>query len=175
MVSRQDWLTAGLEILAAKGAPALTVDRLTARLGLTKGSFYHHFAGMAGYRTALLAHFEAECTTRFIDQVESEPDAPADRRLRRLGELVLAEHGTPALEIAMRAWALQDAEVRAVQERVDRTRVDYLRGLQRQLGRAPEIGDLVYLVLVGGSHVVPALEPAQLSHLWDLVLEGEKP
>ncbi|MEV0081899.1 TetR/AcrR family transcriptional regulator [Saccharopolyspora sp. NPDC050642] len=45
MSGKQDWLDAGLEILADQGVPALTIDRLATKLGLTKGSFYHHFGG----------------------------------------------------------------------------------------------------------------------------------
>ncbi|MFC5148385.1 hypothetical protein [Streptomyces aureoversilis] len=39
----------------------------------------------------------------------------------------------------MRARALQDAEVHAVQERVDRLRIDYLCALWRELGGRPGI------------------------------------
>ena len=45
MVTRREWLDAGLELLADEGAPAVTIERLTGKLGVTKGSYYHHFKG----------------------------------------------------------------------------------------------------------------------------------
>ena len=79
MVTRTEWLDAGLELLADEGAPAVTIERLTGKLGVTKGSYYHHFKGAAGYRTALLEYFEAQFTTRLIDTVERSPK-PSRRR-----------------------------------------------------------------------------------------------
>ena len=39
-----DWAEAALQLIAEKGLGALTVSALAARLGVTKGSFYWHFA-----------------------------------------------------------------------------------------------------------------------------------
>ncbi|RZS37594.1 TetR family transcriptional regulator [Herbihabitans rhizosphaerae] len=178
MATRQNWLDAGLVILAEHGAPALTIERLTDKLGLTKGSFYHHFKGMPGFRTALLAHFEAEHTARFIDAVERDgPDDPL-AKLERLRDLVLLQAQIPGngqdLEIAMRAWALQDTEVRAAQERVDRTRVDYLSGLWLRISgdrdEAARMGTLLYLVLIGAGHMLPPLTAEQLHGVYDLAI-----
>lgn len=179
MATKRDWLNAGLDVLAADGAPALTIDRLSGALGLSKGSFYHHFDGMRGYTTALLSHFESEHTARFIEAVEQDPGEPADKRLRRLSELVLADEEGPALEVAIRAWASQNPEVGAAQERVDRTRIDYLRGLWEQIGRGPEesqqLGEMLYLLLVGAGHVRPPLPAERLRALYDLVMRLTEP
>lgn len=169
MASRSDWLDAGLDILAADGAPALTIERLTERLGLTKGSFYHHFGGMAGFKTALLAHYETHHTTRLIEETEADPGAD---KLASLTELVLRQGVSTGPAVAMRAWAQQDEEVRQVQERVDRTRVDYLRTLMRESHRDPAVGHLVYLVFIGASHIVPPLSEKELRAMWELILKA---
>ncbi|GAA3443065.1 TetR/AcrR family transcriptional regulator [Planomonospora venezuelensis] len=172
MATRQDWLDEGLTILAASGAPALTIELLCERLGLTKGSFYHHFRGMPGYRAALLDHFETRCTTELIDLAEADPHAPAAARLERLFDLVGSSGDSPALEVAMRSWAQQDERARAVQERVDRRRTDYLRALWEQHGgEEPEtMARLLYLVLIGAGHLVPPLTFAQVREIYDLAL-----
>jgi AcrR family transcriptional regulator len=50
-LTASDWAEAALQLIAEKGLSALTVSTLATRLGVTKGSFYWHFAG----RSELLA------------------------------------------------------------------------------------------------------------------------
>ncbi|WP_067462047.1 TetR/AcrR family transcriptional regulator [Nocardia amamiensis] len=172
-MAKRDWLDAGFAVLAEDGARALTVDRLCADLGLTKGSFYHHFRGMSGYKTALLEHFETEFTGRYIAEAE-EGDAPAHDRLARLRNRILADHEAErAVEIAMRAWAMQDPEVYRLHERVDQRRVDYVAALLRDIG---EFGDetellarLYYLALIGAQQVIPPLPPQDIAEIYAFV------
>ncbi|MEV7008487.1 TetR/AcrR family transcriptional regulator [Streptosporangium sp. NPDC051022] len=177
MATEQDWLDEGLVILAAHGAPALTIELLCERLRLTKGSFYHHFRGMPAYRTALLDHFERRFTTEFIETVESGAHAPATIRLERLFELVAGIGDSPDLEIAVRAWAQQDEQARAVQARVDRRRIDYLRILWEQHGgQDPQtMARLLYLILIGAGHLVPSLTAGELRGVYDLALRPYLP
>jgi AcrR family transcriptional regulator len=171
--SRHDWLEAGLAILTEQGAPALTIDQLLSRMHLTKGSFYHHFEGITEYKRALLAHFEAESTTRFIELVEQEPAAPR-AKLERLVDVVLAHSRSSDPEVAVRAWALQDPDAREAQKRIDRTRLGYVRSLWRQHSgdeaEAKLVALLVYLVAVGADQVVPAIRPGQLRDLYEMIL-----
>ncbi|MGP3975678.1 TetR/AcrR family transcriptional regulator [Streptomyces sp. 8N114] len=179
MASRHDWLEEGLRILSEDGAPALTIERLTTRLGLTKGSFYHHFKGMTGFKTDLLAYYETEHTSRYIADVERVGDTAA-ARLHRLMDLVLDSKGdSDRLEIAVRAWAFQDAEVRALQERVDRLRIEYLQSLARDLGGADStsvpLARLFYLLLVGAQQVVPPVPAEDLREIYALALRLAAP
>ena len=166
-------MEAGLGLLAREGAPAVTIDRLTGDLGVTKGSYYHHFKGSAGYRAALLEHFETRYTTRLIDAVEGAGDVGAEAKLQHLLRLVLADPDSAALEIAVRAWALQDADVRAAQERVDKARTEYLkklcRGLQADVD-ADRFAQLLYLILIGAEQVVPPIGKRDVRKIYDLVL-----
>jgi AcrR family transcriptional regulator len=173
MVTRTEWLEAGLELLADEGAPAVTIDRLTTQLGVTKGSYYHHFKGAAGFRSALLEHFEARFTTRLIDTVEREPDAEPAAKLQHLLRLVLSQPDNAQLEIAVRAWALQDAEVRAAQERVDRARTTYLKRLCRGLKAdidPDRLAQLLYLILIGAEQVLPPVSKGELREIYATTL-----
>ena len=173
MVTRTEWLDAGLELLADEGAPAVTIERLTGKLGVTKGSYYHHFKGAAGYRTALLEYFEAQFTTRLIDRIEREPDAEPAAKLQHLLRLVLSDPDNAELEIAVRAWALQDPEVRAAQERVDRARTAYLKELCRGLNAdldPDRFAQLLYLILIGAEQVLPPIAKDDLREIYALTL-----
>lgn len=163
-------------MLAELGAPALRIDRLAERLAMTKGSFYHHFDGLAGYKYELLTYFGELSTMRYIEAVESVPNLTARQRLNRLMALVLQSPDAEGpLEIAFRAWAQQDPDVHEAQQRIDATRVDYLRDLCRDLGlpprRALDMARVLYTVLIGSGHIVPPMEPAELRRLWSLTLE----
>ncbi|WP_344231583.1 TetR/AcrR family transcriptional regulator [Kribbella hippodromi] len=172
MVTRVEWVEAGVELLATEGAPAITIERLTGALGMTKGSFYHHFAGAGGFKTALLEYFEQQYTTRLIDAVQGG-DAEPRAKLEHLFRLVLTDRDNVALEIAVRAWALQDAEVRAVQERVDATRTSYVRELCRGLGAEIDpdrYAQLLYLILIGAEQVLPTVDRDDLREIYSLTL-----
>jgi AcrR family transcriptional regulator len=103
--SAEDWVQAATRALAAQGIDAVRVERLAADLGVTKGSFYWHFADLAALRAAVLATWEARATTEIIERVEERGGDAADK-LRRLGEIVFGGEG--ALERQVRAWAAQD-------------------------------------------------------------------
>ncbi len=82
MVSKRDFLDAGLRVLTEDGESKIRIDYLCAIQGVTKGSFYYHFTDMADYRRSLMSHYETEFTTRYIDKVESEGDRSGRRRTR---------------------------------------------------------------------------------------------
>lgn len=164
----------GLDLLSTSGPTGLTIDRLVAGTGLSTGSFYHHFAGMPGYRAALLAYFESEQTERYIRQVDGEPGRDARAKLDWLMDLVLADRTDGNVEVAIRAWALQDPEAHAAKERVDRTRMAYLRALWFEISgdttESHEMAQLLYVLLLGAGSVLPAVTPAELRRLYQRVM-----
>lgn len=164
---KHDWLIAGLSFIAERGVAALTIENVTAALGVTKGSFYHHFKSFADYKTALLVFFEQEGTLDIIQSVEQ--DAAPTARLTRLFEI--ASSYAPALEIEVRTWALQDDEVRRVQARIDAQRMGYLSELCTEIvgdtTRATIMAQLAYTILVGSMHVQPPLPLQARRRLFD--------
>lgn len=176
VATKQRWLDAGLRLLSRTGITALRIDRLAEELALSKGSFYHHFAGISGYRLDLLDYYEDRCTSSHIRLVEAAHEIAPGDKLDRLRQVVTADdEWGPELDIAMRAWASQDDDARAMQERVDATRMAYLESiLLEQTGdpdQARNISRLLYLLLVGSHHVLPALPLSELGRLYDIVLD----
>jgi hypothetical protein len=74
----------------------------------------------------------------------------------------------------MRAWAFSDVEVRAVQERVDRQRLESLHGIWSKILDDPADAHtaslLPYLVGIGASLVQPPTPPDQLRRVYELLL-----
>ncbi len=165
-------------MLASEGAAGVRIDRIAARLGLSKGSFHHHFAGADGYKRELLAHYESSC----VDALDSAiarvgDDATVPAVLETLTGLIRSDGPglyRPELDVAVRAWSTSDPEVREVQQRIDTARID---ALQRVWGRAvPSAADarlsalLPYLLAVGAAVVVPPVAADDLRRLYEMLL-----
>src|ERR1700744_3953184 len=119
-LSAQDWLHLGLKVLTAQGFTALKAEPLAKAMGVSRGSFYWHFADIAAYHIAILEHWRDVAVERIIADIEAlSPDQDA------LPALLNRAFGgkPPLLESAMRSWAAQDAPARAVVQAVDRGRL----------------------------------------------------
>jgi AcrR family transcriptional regulator len=175
MAGRERWLEAGLDALAAEGASGLKIDRLTRRLGVTKGSFFHHFPGAAAYQTALLAHLEATGVAQVAAR-EGELKSADPRQV--LGRMTAAVGNSTYglwradLEVALRAWSFTDPEVRAAQDRIDRRRLAMLEAIWRRIEPDPErarvSARLPFLILVGAS--MSAIDADELQQVYELIL-----
>ena len=129
-LSAKDWLDQGLATLAKNGFTALKAEPLAKALGVSRGSFYWHFADIGAYHAAILAHWREVAAEQIIANVEagSQDDNPLALLLRR----VFGERLT--LEKAVRTWASVDATARAAVQAIDRRRLGYVEGLLVQTG-----------------------------------------
>ncbi|MEH3140516.1 MAG: TetR/AcrR family transcriptional regulator [Mycobacterium kyogaense] len=107
--SADDWIEAGYALVAEAGVESLKLDRLCAHLGVTKGSFYWHFADMAAYRAALIRAW-AELRDRDRSGFAELPSAPPREQLSHMMASLRGERQR-SLERAMREWARTDREV----------------------------------------------------------------
>jgi AcrR family transcriptional regulator len=177
-VSTKDrWLEAGIELLAAEGPAAVRIDRLARRVGLSKGSFFHHFASAAAFKTALLGRLEAAAAEVWSASAERLQSATPRELLVELTEAV-GRSGLvvwrPEVQIAMRSWALQDAEVRGTQTRIDRAALDLLESVWRRIGVDPQSARvhalLPYLIMVGAGMSTTPIERSELHQVYELIL-----
>lgn len=176
--TRNRWLTAGVEAIAEEGANGVRIDRLAARLGLSKGSFHHHFDGADGFKRDLLDHLESVLINALHAAVAASPPAAGGHdKLARLTSLLASPAGAlyqPELEVALRAWAMTDPEAARVQANVDSARLEVLRSIWQPLtsgGEQSRIAALLpYLISVGASVVVPPVSPEDLRLVFEMLL-----
>jgi AcrR family transcriptional regulator len=135
-----NWIQAGFAILAEEGIKALKIDRLCARLGVTKGSFYWHFDGMPSYRAALVESWGQlrDEDRRAFDGMSDI--SPRERLSEMMSSLVSPRHWT--LERAMREWARSDEAVAASVRSSDRRVLDAVRRTFLDYGFDAEEADL---------------------------------
>lgn len=131
-LSADDWLQAGYALVAEDGLNALKLDRLCARLNVTKGSFYWHFADMAAYRQALIESW-AELKDEDRRDIEQMRDiAPRERLSQMMASLVQPRQWS--LERAMREWARSDPTVAEAVHAADRRLLGAVRQAFRDYG-----------------------------------------
>lgn len=134
-LSPQDWLEAGQSLLRRGGLRALKLRPLAAELGVSTGSFYHHFTDFAAYQGQLADYFAGAHIAGVLATIlkaEREPVA----RIRLLSEIV-RRRGLFRLSIAMRAWAESDPRAQAAVERNDAQVLDFLSACLRANGLGP--------------------------------------
>lgn len=164
---KADFLRLGLEILGESGIDGLTIAVMCARLRVTKGSFYHHFASMPVFHSALLEHWEREHTDRLIEASETALDPRA--RILALTEIsVELPHAT---EAAIRAWGKSNLEAARSQARVDAVREERVRNVLLGVGVDPDeaelLADIAMSLLVG----FQLRKPLELVRLQSMMVE----
>jgi AcrR family transcriptional regulator len=157
-LGRQDWIKAGLTVLAQSGVEAVRVEPLAKRMQVTKGSFYWHFKDRNDLLEAIVAawvELDTQSIIERVNQIEADPKT----KLLQLFELAIADDSlTPELangsvENAIRAWATNDPKIAAVLAEVDQQRLDYTKDLFLAIGFSePESlvrARLAYYSLIG--------------------------
>lgn len=167
------WIRAGFEVLMGIGEGGLTIAQLSKRLGITQGSFYHHFKNRQDFSEQLLALWEKEMTDDLVTAMMCMENYPEmNQLLRRLTKTI---HTNFQLEIAIRAWAWRDPMAKIVQERVDSKRLKFL---QHQAGllledheKARVMSYLRYALFVGASQMLPEIRGNQYQKLDKALME----
>lgn len=157
-LGRQDWINAGLMVLAEGGVEAIRIEPLAKRMNMTKGSFYWHFKNRNDLLDAILAEWVELDTNGIIEQVD-QIDADPKTTLLYLLELAYADNDfMPGLadgriENAIRAWAKIDQKVAELIAQVDQKRLSYTKALFLKIGfseaEALVRARLAYYSLVG--------------------------
>jgi AcrR family transcriptional regulator len=176
-LSRDDYLAAGLELLADGGEAAVTIAALGGRLGVTKGSFYHHFPNVEAFHEALLGFWE-QSTQRAIEAARAVTDSR--KRLAVLKELAVAAHHEA--EGAIRAWGRSYEPAAAVVRRVDAAReanlVEAFRAVGLPAARARRLARIGLATLIGTQHMERPVDRRNLLAVFDeyqLWLESAAP
>ncbi|MGH8504873.1 MAG: TetR/AcrR family transcriptional regulator [Stenotrophobium sp.] len=133
-LSVEDWARAALDAIAGGGLDAVAVEPLARRLGVTKGSFYWHFANREALIRAALELWERQETVDILERVEPEPDPYA--RIVKLFKQANASYRSGRLYLAIAAGE-DSPVVSAFVRRVSERRMQYLQECYRELGFEP--------------------------------------
>ena len=169
-LSAKDWLDQGLETLAESGFTALKAEPLAKAMGVSRGSFYWHFADISAFHAAILTHWRDVAAEQVIANLEamSNTDNPLPVLLRQ------AFSGRRALEQAVRSWAAVDPVARRAVQATDRRRLRYVEKLFERSGVAPAVAraraQIFYWAFVGFALSDKPLPRARQQELLDELL-----
>lgn len=134
-LSAGDWLDQGLKTLKESGFTALKAEPLAKAMGVSRGSFYWHFADVDAFHAAILKRWREIMTEQIIADLERSAEGEA-----RINVLLRRAFGDRlTLEVAVRIWATLDSAARAAVRAIDRRRLSYIESLLTASGVPPEI------------------------------------
>ncbi|WP_018718967.1 TetR/AcrR family transcriptional regulator [Arhodomonas aquaeolei] len=134
-LTADDWAEAALDALAEDGVRAVAVEPLARRLGVTKGSFYWHFASRRMLLQAALALWERRETDEVLARAAEETDPR--KRLARLFREADGSRRAGRLYLAL-ANATDSPLITEVVRRVMAHRLAFLRECYAAMGADAE-------------------------------------
>lgn len=170
IVSKDQYFERALSILADSGFKDLNIRGMCTALGVTTGSFYHHFGSWKSFLAALLDYWERRQELILRDLRFGAGSADDD--IAALRALAL---GLPhAAEASIRAWGMNDPMVRLAQNRVDAARYRTVRAAVARVvdneESAETLAALGMSMLIGFQHLRADGEHCELDTLLDRYL-----
>ena len=169
-LSAKDWLDQGLKVLAQRGFTALKAEPLAKAMGVSRGSFYWHFADIGAFHAAILKHWREVAAEQIIAGLEVA--ASDDNPLSLLLNGAFGNRQT--LEKAVRSWATADPKARAAVQAIDRRRIDYIEHMLRQAAVKEAVASaraqILYWAFLGHVLADQPLTPAKQKAVIDELL-----
>lgn len=167
-LTADDWIKEGLKALAKSGFTSLKADPLAKAMGVSRGSFYWHFADLGAFHAAVLKRWRDIAAEQIIADVEAAGDEPLEALLRRSFGARLD------LERAVRNWAAFDAAAQGAVRAIDRRRIDYIATLLTMRGLVPATAQaraqILYWTFLGFALSGTPVPAARLQDLLDEIL-----
>lgn len=133
-LSRDAWIAAALETLVRGGVERVKILPLAEALGVTRGSFYWHFADRAELLDTLLELWTQKNTRGIVAQAARGGQSIVDSVLGVFELWVDSARFDPKLDFAVREWARRSPHVHRVVEAADDERVAALARMFRRAG-----------------------------------------
>ena len=131
-LTREQWLSLALDVLARDGSTALSLNNLIKHLHVTKGSFYWHFKNQADFQFALVDHWHKKHTLVVANRLDEDGGGP-ETQLRSLMKMVIAERHV-LFDGAITALTIQNPDLRPKVQASYDFRIAYVRKCFSALG-----------------------------------------
>ena len=174
------WLRAAADAIAEDGFNGTRILPLSKRLGVTRGSFYWHFADHAAFVRAFIDYWRDQ-QLRAVKAFQHETADPV-KAYARLLDVVLTD-SAPELkrlkvEFALRGYARRDPIAAKAVATVDRARtnlfIPIVEGLADSTRDAESFAHLLLVQISGAQHAIagPTCKPAVLAGMKRAMLQS---
>lgn len=174
--NKEDWLTLGMEQLSAHGPDAMKLEAICRAAGLTRGSFYHHFADHESFLVAMTEHWfasQSQGVAKVLDADLSAADGAA--ALTEAALMIDYRLELGIRELARRKPTIHDIVAKADQFRLNMVKQLYLSQFNLSEELAEDYATIEYAVFCG----IILLEPdmsikrqSALAALYQRAIEG---
>lgn len=154
--NKQAWVEAGFQLLAQGGIDSVRVDRISKKIGLTRGSFYWHFKNRAELLDAMLELWQQVANKDIINLIEQEKSNP-NKKLSSLLKLSTqhpsAKYGGKFTEMSIRVWGANSPKAAKIIAQIDAERTAFIHTLliekQVEPALASMLAEIIYNAYVG--------------------------
>ena len=158
-LSLEDWVDGAIAFLSQHSVGTLRLDSLVKQMGVTKGSFYWHFASREELLDAVLESWQKRMILDVEAWLETGTGTAVDRLRRLLRVGISARPDVPGgpLELSLRDWARRDARVAKIVMNVDAERLRIVKSLYLETGLSPaqaEAQALLHMTFVVGGRMI---------------------
>ena len=147
------WLDAAYQALVSGGVEAVKLGALAANLGLSRTSFYHHFADREALLSALVDRWQGQNTGNLVTRTQDYAETITEAVLNLFDCWITPELFDSRLEFAIRNWALGDAALGEVLIKADATRLAAITSMFTRFGFDADQADIrartIYLTQIG--------------------------
>lgn len=147
------WLDAAYDLLVEGGVEAVKIMPLAARLGLSRTSFYWHFAEREALLAGLIARWQGRNTGVLIAQADAPAATVTAAMLNVMDCWIAPDLFDARLEFAIRTWALTDSDLARTLQAEDEARIAALERLFTRFAypqtEAQVRAQTVYLTQIG--------------------------
>lgn len=175
-LTADDWAAAALEVLVAEGISGVDINTVCKHAGVTRGSFYWHFADLGALHAAMAEHWRAETRVAFEQLAELDKLPPRERL--HVMTMHLLDDSNWGVERALRDWARTEPTVAEVIDEGDRFVFSLVEGALLELRGDPVearvLAGLLVYAGVGFAHGqtgLPKPTAAEIEQLLRLVTD----
>jgi AcrR family transcriptional regulator len=147
------WIGAAYDVLVESGVEAVKLGALSERLGLSRTSFYGHFASREALLGELVRRWEAKNTGNLVARAEAYAEGIGEALFNIFDCWLDPGLFDARLDFAVRNWALGDPGLRGVIEETDKARIAAIRGMFARFGYPPREAEVraftVYYTQIG--------------------------
>mgnify|MGYP001099691742 CR=1 FL=1 len=151
--SAETWIDAAHEVLVDSGIESVRIMTLAKTLGLSRTSFYWHFADREALLDALLERWRAKNTAGLISRTNLYAATIAEAVFNLFDCWITPDLFDARLDFAIRNWARNDRTLEGVVAKADTDRIDAIRTMYVLHGYSQDTADIrartVYLTQVG--------------------------